>query len=361
MNKESLVISLDKLKKYNKYGIEIISILKLRNKFVQQCIQDFQISKTGIVWSSLIAPSLIISLILSREFEQNEKKRIYANCLVDLCHLFFALEDRIRDQQVTKQNEIERYENTKRVFKCTFRKILNNSYSEDLISEKMRNFFEPFLDNLNRYAERVVYPKDESVKVENLIDRIVTEKISGLFTSNDIIEVHKTKFGNFFRGMGYFLYKFYELNFKNKKAYFDLFFYIGMLAQLVDDLRDLFWQDIEIEQPNIVMALVLHENWNTEGPKFINLIKNKNNQNYNLINELENNIKKVRKGEISIFDFYGLIFPNTYQSITKIVQNIKENIKSSLKSLDIKIINAEEIVEIYGFIIAYIKNMMVKK
>ncbi|NVM03209.1 MAG: hypothetical protein HWN67_12785 [Candidatus Helarchaeota archaeon] len=352
---------MEKLKKFNKYGAEIKSILKLRNKFGQLCIQDFQLSKKDVVWSSVIAPSLIISLILSNEFEKNEKKRIFANCLVDLCHLFFALEDRIRDRQVTKENEIEKYQNTKKVFRCTFGKILKNAYSEGLISEKMRIFFESFLDNLNRYAERVVYPKDESVKIESLIDRIVTEKISDLFTSNDIIEVHKTKFGNFFRGMGYFLYRFFSLNFKNKKAYFDLFFNIGMLAQLIDDLRDLFWQDIEIEQPNIVMALVLNENWNTEGKKLINLIKNKNNLNSNLIKQLENSLNEMRKGKISIFDFYRFTFPNTYQSINGMVQNIKENIKLCLKSLDIKGVKAEEIVEIYGILIAFIKKLILKK
>ncbi|MFX0132841.1 MAG: class 1 isoprenoid biosynthesis enzyme [Candidatus Hodarchaeota archaeon] len=352
---------MEKLKKFSKYGTEIKSILNLRNKFVQECIQDFQISKKDVVWSSVVAPSLIISLILSSEFEKNEKKRIYANCLVDLFHLFFALEDRIRDRQVTTKKEIGQYRNTKNVFRCTFKKILGDAYNEGLISEKMKTFFESFFDNLNRYAERVVYPKDESVKTERLIDKMVSGKISNLFTNNDIIEVHKTKFGNFFRGMGYFLFKFYNLNFENNKAYFDLFYNIGMLAQLVDDLRDLFWQDIEIEQPNIAMALIIHENWNEDGKKFISLINNKKNLNSSLIKQLKSRMYEMREGKINIYDFYRLIFPNTYKSINNMVQNFKENIEYCLKKLDIKEVKAEEIVEIYGILIAFIKALILKR
>ena len=352
---------MEKLKKFNKYGKDIEHILKLRNKFVQDCIQDFKITNKDIVWSFVIAPSLIISLILSNEFEKNEKKRIYANCLVDLFHLFFALEDRIRDKQITNKKEIKRYKTTKKVFRCTFRKILKNSFDEGLISEKIKDFLESFFDNLNRYAERVVYPKDESVKIENLTDKIVNEKITDFFSSKDIIEVHKTKFGNFFRGMAYFLFKFYDLNIENKRAYFDLFLYIGMLAQLVDDLRDLFWQDIEIEQPNIVMALILDENLMEDRKKFIEIIKNKDNVNSDLIKELENGLIKLRKGEINIFNFYQFLFPNTYQIINRMVKNIEENIAFCLESLNIREINVEEILEIYGFIIPFIKALLLKK
>lgn len=356
-----MVNLLENLKKFDKFGNEIRSILKLRNEFVQICSQELHYNEKKLVWSSVNAPSLIMSLILSYEFESFQKKRIYANCLVDLCHLFFALKDRVRDRQVTVQNEIEKYEKTAEILRCCFKKILSSAYSEGLITENIKNFFVPFLDNLTRYANRVVYLKEEGVKVENLVDNILNENRSHIFTPKDIFNLHKTQFGNFFRGMGYFLFKFYDLNLKNNRAYFDLFYNIGMLAQLVDDLRDLFWEDIEIEQPNIVIALLVHETWNSEGEKFTRLLKDRNNLKYNLIYKFEKSLNKMRWGEITLYNFYNQYFPKTYRFIDQIIQNYKNKIGFSLKELNMSRVTAEDIIEIYGIIIPLLKKLISKK
>lgn len=351
---------LKNLKKFERFGEEIRLILKLRNEFVHICSEEFHYNKEELVWKSVIAPSLIISLILSNEFENIRKKRIYGNCLVDLCHLFFALKDRIRDHQVSIENEIEKYDKTAEIFRCCFQRILGKACSEGLVSEKIKDFFILFFDNLIRYAKKTVYTKEEEVKVDNLINNIYIENISQIFTLKDIFEVHKTKFGNFFRGMGYFLFRFYDLKIKNKRAYFDLFYNIGMLAQLVDDLRDFFWQDIDIEQPNIAMALIVHETWNYEGEKFTNLLKNRNNLESNLLNQFEKSLNQMRRGEITLYNFYGKNFPKTYQKINKIIQNYKSKISFCLNELNISRIKAEDIVNLYGIIIPLIIKLISK-
>jgi len=347
---------LEKLKKFEKISEDIHALLELRNKFVEICAKELNYDPKDLVWSDIIAPSLILSLILSEDFEKSEKKRIFANSLIDLCHLFFALKDRIKDQQISEKKEIEKYERTSKVFRCTFQRILNAASSDNLINKKLLDFFKNFFDNLIRYAKKKVYKKDDEIKISNLYTNLKEVKKSNFFTISEILEVHKTKFGNFFRGMGYFLFKFYGLNLSNNRAYFDLFFNIGMLAQLVDDLRDFFWQDIDIEQPNIVLAILIHECWETDGEKFRKLLKNRNNSDNKIVKELDEQLNKMRLGKISVFEFYHQNFPLIHQFIEILVQKYRNNIDNCLKELNINKITTDEIIEIYGVIIPLVKK-----
>ncbi len=354
-----MVNLLDKLNKFNKFGEEIKSILKLRNKFVQHCSQKLKIKPDQLIWSSVIAPSLLMSLILSNEFKKNQDKRIHANCLIDLCHLYFALNDRIKDKQVTTQAEIKKHENTARVFRCVYDEILDDSKNQGMISKDQSVFFKNFFENLLRHAKKKVYPKDEEIKVKNLTKKIVNEELSGIFNVKEILEVHETKFGNFFRGMGYYLFKFLSLNFENNRAYFDLFFNIGMLAQLVDDLRDFFWQDIEIEQPNMVAALLVHETWDVEGKKLKNLLMLKNERDNDQIKRINASLHELRHGNITVYEFYERNFPETYKFIKNLTEKYETNIKKCLEELKIDQLTANEIVDVYGVIIPFIKSIMI--
>ncbi|MHA1377800.1 MAG: class 1 isoprenoid biosynthesis enzyme [Candidatus Helarchaeota archaeon] len=345
------------MEKFKKFGLDIQSVLDLRKKFVKVCSDMLNIGTNELVWSSVVAPSLLISLILSREFEKSEKRIIYANCLVDLCHLYFALIDRILDNQITSKNEIEKYKKTSEIFRCCYRQILDNASNQGLVNKELVKFFKNFFDNLINYSKRKVYKKDDEIKAKNMYDGIFLRKKTEKSIVKEIIEVHKTKFGNFFRGMGYFLFKFFNLNYENNRAYFDLFYNIGMLAQLLDDLRDFFWQDIDIKQPNIVLALLFQKTWKIEGKKLIKQINDRKMVKNDSINEFKLWLDKMRQGEISVYDFYKINFPKTYHYINKIVEQYQNKIHSCLKELKIQNITSTEIVEVYGVIIPLVKKL----